>query len=190
MITGFISPENTFPLIQSPMVASFTSFQLTLGIAHGDLRLVCTSSAMETHFMKLLTNSYCADVASRGSLELGREQCNRGRTIFTCYTLSTIQPRSVSLGGLPHCGWAVFASRRFHFIITAPKVDWGSSSRAEISRADLMERWHPMTVPCWKSLSSSVRPFYCQFCSMEIAWLCARFYTPVSDGCGWNSWIH
>jgi hypothetical protein len=56
--------------------------QLTLGIAHGDLRLVCGCSAMETHFMKLPTNSYCADVASRGSLELGSECYNLGQTIF------------------------------------------------------------------------------------------------------------
>ena len=37
---GFITPENAFPLLQSPMVASFTPLQPTLGIAHGDLRLV------------------------------------------------------------------------------------------------------------------------------------------------------
>jgi hypothetical protein len=37
----FITPENMFPLLQSPMAASFTTFQPTLGIVHGDLRLVC-----------------------------------------------------------------------------------------------------------------------------------------------------
>ena len=42
----------------------------------------------------------------------------------------------------------------------------------------------------WKSLSCSVRPFYCQCLSMEIAWLWARFYTPVSKRCGWNNRIH
>jgi hypothetical protein len=51
-----------FPLLQSPMAASFTLLKLTLGIVHGELRLVCGCSAMETHFMKLLTNSSCADV--------------------------------------------------------------------------------------------------------------------------------
>ena len=45
--------------------------QLTHGTAHGDLRFVCGCSAMETNFTKLPTNSSCADVASRGSLELG-----------------------------------------------------------------------------------------------------------------------
>ena len=64
------------------MAASFTPLQPTLGIAHGDLRLVCGSSAMETHFMKLQTNGSCADVASRGSVELGSECCTRGQTIF------------------------------------------------------------------------------------------------------------
>uniref|UniRef100_A0A8K9WMR0 Myosin XVIIIB n=1 Tax=Oncorhynchus mykiss TaxID=8022 RepID=A0A8K9WMR0_ONCMY len=47
---------------------SFTPLQPTLGIAHGDLRLVCGCSAMETHLMMLPTNSSYADVASRGSL--------------------------------------------------------------------------------------------------------------------------
>ena len=54
----------------------------------------------------------------------------------------------------------------------------------------LLARWHPMMVPRWKSLSSSVRPFYCQCLCMEIAWLCAQFYKPVNNGCGWNSQIH
>ena len=34
---GFITPENAFPLFQSPMAANFTSLEPTLGIAHGDL---------------------------------------------------------------------------------------------------------------------------------------------------------
>ena len=52
---------------------------LKLCIAHGDLWLVCSCLAMETHLMKLPTNSSCADDASRGSLELGSECCNRGQ---------------------------------------------------------------------------------------------------------------
>jgi hypothetical protein len=36
----FITPENAFPLLQSPTSASFTPPQPTLGIAHGDLRRV------------------------------------------------------------------------------------------------------------------------------------------------------
>jgi hypothetical protein len=41
-----------------------------LAIVHGDLMLVCGCSAMETRFMKILMNGYCAHIASKGSLEL------------------------------------------------------------------------------------------------------------------------
>ena len=64
------------------MAVSFTPLQLTLDIAHCNLRLVCGYSVMETHFTKLPTASYCVDVASRGSLELGSECCNQGQTII------------------------------------------------------------------------------------------------------------
>ena len=86
------------------------------------------------------------------------------------------------LCGLPHCGQAVVAPRCFHFTITALTVDECSSSRAKIVRK--------IVRIYWKSLSSSIRPFYCQCLCMEITWLCARCYTPVSNGCGWNSQIH
>jgi hypothetical protein len=82
------------------------------------------------------------------------------------------------------------SARHFNFSITALTVDLGSSSRADIWLTDLLDRWHPVTVPCWKSLSSSVRPFYWQCWCMEIEWLCAQFYTLVSNGCGWNSRMH
>jgi hypothetical protein len=52
------------------MVASFTPLQPVLGIVHGELRLVYGCSATETHFLKLPTDIYCVDVASRGSLEI------------------------------------------------------------------------------------------------------------------------
>ena len=54
----FITLENAFPLLQCPMAASFTPLQPTLGIAHGDLRVVCCCSAMETHFMNLPTSVF------------------------------------------------------------------------------------------------------------------------------------
>ena len=66
-----------FPLLQTPEAASFTPFQPTLGIVTLGL---CTA-AWQTHFMKLPMNSYCANVASRGSLELRSECCNLGQTI-------------------------------------------------------------------------------------------------------------
>jgi hypothetical protein len=68
------------------MTAIFTPAQPTLGIAHCDLRLVCGCSAMENNFMKLPMNSSCADVTSRGSLELGSESYNCGQSIFTRYS--------------------------------------------------------------------------------------------------------
>jgi hypothetical protein len=43
-----------------------------------------------------------------------------------------------------------------------------------------------MTVSRWKSLSYSA---WAILLPMEIAWLCASFYKPVSNGCGWNSKI-
>ena len=116
----FITPENVFLLLQSPMAESFTPPQQTLGLAHADLRLVCGCSAMETHFIKLPTNSSCAEVASRASLKLGSECCNRGQMIFTCF--STQWPHYVSLCGLPLYSGAVVAPRYFHFKITALTV--------------------------------------------------------------------
>jgi hypothetical protein len=103
------------------MVASFTPLKPTVGLVRGFL-------AMETHFMKLPMNSYCAEVASRGSLELGSECCNRGQMILELNHLAIVAPR------------------RFHFTITALTVnrevlagqkftvtyDRGSSGRAEI----------------------------------------------------------
>jgi hypothetical protein len=64
-----------------------------LGIAHDEVRLVCGCSSMETNFMKLPMNSSCADVASRGSLEVGSECCNRGQVIFIIRQ---------TVGGSPH----------------------------------------------------------------------------------------
>ena len=94
---------------------------------------------------------------------------------------------SVSLCGLPLHGWAVVAPRCFHFTITALTVDRDSSIRAEMWRTNLLERWHPMTVPRWKS-------FYWQCLSVEIAWLCAQFYTPVvaeiAESTNLKGWPH
>ena len=107
----------------------FTPLQPILGIAHGGLRLVCSCLAMETHFMKLPTNSYFADVTSTGSLELGSECCNRGQAMFTRYRLQH-SSLSLSLCGLPLCGCAIVEPRHLHFTITALTFDWGSSIRA------------------------------------------------------------
>ena len=151
------------------MAARFKPLQPTLGIAHDDLRLVCGCSAMEAHFNKLPINNYCADVASRGSLEFRSECCNRGQTSSARVQCFSTWSRSMSLCGLPLRGWAVVAPRRFHIIITALTVARGNASMTDTWRTVLLERMHPMTVPRWKSLSSSVRPFYCQCLSKAIA---------------------
>ena len=148
--------------------------------------LVLRMVILSFHFMNLPMNSSCTEVASRGSLELGVSVATEDRPYLHAKQFSTRQSDSGTLCGLPLRGWAVVVPRCFHFKITAFTVDGGCSSRAEIWQC----LWHPMTVPRWKSLSSSVRPFCCQCLSVEIKLLCARFYTPVCKRCGWNSRIH
>jgi hypothetical protein len=73
------------------------------------------------------------------------------------------------------------APRCFHFTIIPLTVDLGSTGQIwELTC------WHPITVPHRKSQSSSGSPFYWQCLSVEIAWLCARFYTPVSN---WSTYF-
>jgi hypothetical protein len=94
---------------------------------------------------------------------------NEDKLFLLATRFSTQWFHSLCMCGLSLRSWTVIAPRCFRFTITALTVDLGSSSRAEIWRTDFLERWHPMTLPCWKSLTSSVRPFYCQCLSMEIA---------------------
>ena len=42
----FITAQNTFPLLQNPVVVCFSPLQPTLGIVTSDLRLVCSCSAI------------------------------------------------------------------------------------------------------------------------------------------------
>jgi hypothetical protein len=93
------------------MAVSFTPLQPTLGIEHDDdLRLMCGCSAMETP-TTLPTNSYCVDVASQGSWELGSDVLQpRTDDVYTlmlqhtfCEVVwpSTRRSRSERLCGLP-----------------------------------------------------------------------------------------
>jgi hypothetical protein len=68
-----------------------------------------------------------------------------GRLFLHATCFSTRRIRSASLCGLPLWGWAVAAPKRFHFTITVLRVDRGSSSRTEMRRTELLERWHPLT---------------------------------------------
>ena len=123
-----------------------------------NLRLVCGCLAMETYFMLLCWHCF-------------QRYWVLQQTIFTSYAL---QSRSVSLWPTPSAE-ALLLLDICTFTKTSLTVDWGSSSRAYIWRTDLLERWHPMTVPLW-------RPFYCQWLFMGIAWLCAQFYTQLKSG--------
>ena len=40
--------------------------------------------------------------------------------------------------------------------------------------------------PCW----SSMNVWTSWPCTVIIAWRCALLSTPLSNGCGWNSWVH
>ena len=100
------------------------------------LGLCAAAWAMETNVMKLQMNSSCADVASRGGLELSSECCNRGQMILHASALGG----PVLWACVPLHGWAVVAPRCFYFTIKALTVDRGSSS------CGLLEMWHPMTV--------------------------------------------
>ena len=181
----FVIPENAFPLLQSPMAASFTPLQPTLGIAHGELRLVFGWSKPISWSSRrtVLGQTLLPEAVWNSVVSVATED----RQFLYNTRCSTWRFCSVSLCGLPIRGWAVVAPRHFHFTTTA---QLSSSSRAKIWWNDLLERWHPMTVPLWKSLSSSVKSFYWQCLSMENAWMCDWYYTTVNNWCEWNSRIH
>jgi hypothetical protein len=114
MVKRGSSLQNVFPLLQVLMAASITPPQPTLGIAHGDLRLLSHGNSFhEAPDKKLLC--WCC---------FGSECCSWGQTLF--YALRTSAwYHSVSLCGLPLTGWAIVAPRCFHFTITALTADQG-----------------------------------------------------------------
>jgi hypothetical protein len=188
----FITPDGWRALHHSSryLTLCMVILTFTLYLSHlaDALTLLCGCLAMETISWSSWWNGSYADIASRAGLELSIECCNRGHTVFKHF--STRWSHSASLCDLPLRCRAVVAPRRFHFTITALRVDRGSFSSAELWRTDLLERWHLMTVPCWKSLVLLKSSFYCQCLSIEVACLCVRFYTLVSNRCAWNSGLH
>jgi hypothetical protein len=136
--------------------------ELTLGIVHGDLRLVCGYLALKLFslfsWQRVTVLTLLPDAIWNSVVCVP----TKDRRFLGTMRFRTRWSHSVSLCGLPLRGWAVVAPRRFHFTIAALTVDQGSSIWAEIWWTDLLERWHPMTVSRWMSLSSSLRPFYCQ----------------------------
>ena len=67
------------------MPACFTSLQLTLGIVHGDLRLVCAAARpRKLIFHEFPDEQFLCDVASRGGLELVSECCSVVPVLSAC----------------------------------------------------------------------------------------------------------
>lgn len=99
----------------------FTSLQTMLGIVHGDLRLVCSCLTMETYFMKLLMLISCADVTSRGTLELFFMTSKKTGAIYA--------PQASVLWclGLPLHDWVLVTPICFHFTIKSSTFDQGCS---------------------------------------------------------------
>ncbi|KAJ8015419.1 hypothetical protein DPEC_G00025920 [Dallia pectoralis] len=73
----YTTPEDTGPLLQSPVAVCVTPLQTKLSIVHVDVGLATSCLAMETHFLIHPTHSSCANVVSRGSMELCGERHNR-----------------------------------------------------------------------------------------------------------------
>jgi hypothetical protein len=135
-----------FSTHRSPSV-SFRPLQQTLGIEHGDLRLVCSCSAMNS--------------ISRSSR----------RTVL----LLTRQSSSVSLFGLPLHGWAFVAPRCFHLTITALTVDPGSSSRTYIWQTDLLESYGGAMLKVTELFSKAI--LLPMFVYGDYMTVCLIFYT-------------
>jgi len=105
------------PLLQSLMVVFFTSLHAMLGIVLSDVRLAYNCCNAPIPWSSC---HLCADINANGGWELFSYGISR-------------------LGfDVPKC---------FHFPIIPLAVNCGISSRDEISRIDLLPRWHPVRVP-------------------------------------------
>jgi hypothetical protein len=83
--------------------------------------------------------------------------------------------------------WACVA---YHFVdelLLLLDVSTSQSQHLQLTRVEIwLTCWKGcrLTVPHWMSLSSSVRPFYCQCLTMEIAWLCFPFCLCICTNAG------
>ena len=102
------------------------------------------------------------------------------------YASQHLLTRSVILRGLPFHGWVAVVPNCFHFVIIPLTVDCGIFRREEISWLELLHRWHPITVQCWNSLSSWMRPILSQMFVETVCmpW-CLLLYT-CGHGSDWN----
>ena len=145
----FITPENTFPLLQSPMAASFAPLQPT----------------REWVLQPRTDDFYVLRASTFG-----------GSVLWAC--------------GLPLCGWAIVAPRHFHFTITAYTVDWAVPAGHTFYELTCWKGGIQWRLMAHNNGWNGIKHMETKCLSMEIVWLCARFYTPVSNGCGWNSRIY
>lgn len=94
------------------------------------------------------------------------------RSSFTAYNLNV-------------CRAALYGQRYVDTRTITPRwACWTVRSGADVGREG------PWQQPRLKSLSSSVRPILLQmFVYHDFMAVCAWLYAPVSDGCGWNTWV-
>lgn len=147
----FITPESILPLLtRGEHALCHPSWHLVL-----DIVILYLSAAVRpwkaiswsswyTVLMMLLPEAVWSSVVNDSAED--RWLCGTG----------TQRPCSESLHCLLFHGRAVVAPRCFYFTVIALIVDQGRSSRTEISRTYLWQSWHPKTIPCLKSVSSSV----------------------------------
>ena len=155
--------RNAFPLLQSPMASSFTPLQLTLGFAHIDLRLVCSSTISGSSGWTVLVLTLLPETV-----------WNIVKVATDLYALQHSVVPFCDLCGLPLRGWAVVAPRHFHFTITAQVLvgkvasyDGATLKVTELSsKAILLPRF-----------------VYGDFMTV-------LNFLHLSANCGWNSWIH
>jgi hypothetical protein len=137
-----------------------------LGIAHGDLRLLGHGNPFHGAPDKQLL-CWCW----KSVLNVATEH----RRFFTRYAL---QHSGFPLSELVWltttwlsscCSWMLLLHNNSTY--------GGSSNRAEIWRTDLLVRWHPMTVPRWKSLSSTVIPLLSMLGYGDCMAVCSILYS-------------
>ena len=64
----------------------------------------------------------------------------------------------------------------FCFVVIPLTVDCGIFRSKEISQFGLLHRWHPITVPCWNSLSSREQPILSQMFVEIFGWVSEYFF--------------
>ena len=130
-----------------------------LCIALADVWLRCSCSAMKTHSMKLSTHCSWANMKPAWSWEVFSDLLYRKLATSVHYAPQHPLTQLHHLMWL--CGLSVIPNH-FHFVIIPLTVDCGIFRSEEISQLDLLQRWHPITVPRWNSPSSYQRPILSQ----------------------------